>query len=124
MPRTTPPKQCLRTPPPNRLLLTLIAVAAACEFIACSSVPPRTAAERAADSQIADEVKATLAADPDIYARHIDIAVDRGVVQLRGYVWEPGDFQIARRDAASVPGVTAVITQMELKRAGTSGPSR
>ena len=36
----------------------------------------------AADSQIADEVKATLAADPDIYARHIDIAVDRGVVQL------------------------------------------
>jgi len=124
MPRTTPPKQCLRTPPPKRLLLTLIAVAAACGFIACSSMPPRTPAERAADSQIADEVEATLAADPDIYARHIDIAVDRGVVHLGGYVWEPGDFQIARRDAASVPGVTAVITQMELKRAGTSGPSR
>lgn len=114
----------MRTPPSNRVLFTAIAVTAACGVIACSSMPARTPAERAADSKIADEVEATLAADPNIYARHIDVAVDRGVVQLGGYVWEPEDFQIARRDAASVPGVTAVITQMELKRAGISGPSR
>ena len=114
----------MRTPRSNRVLFTVIAVTAACGVIACSSMPPRTPAERAADSKIADEVEATLAADPNIYARHIDVAVDRGVVQLGGYVWEPEDFQLARRDAASVPGVTAVITQMELKRAGMSGPGR
>jgi osmotically-inducible protein OsmY len=87
-------------------------------------MPPRTPAERAADTTIADQVEAALTADPNIYAWHIDVAVDRGVVHLGGYVWEPGDFLIARRDAASVPGVKAVITQMELKRAGLSGPSR
>jgi osmotically-inducible protein OsmY len=87
-------------------------------------MPQRTAAERAADSKIADQVEAALTADPNIYARHIDVTVDRGVVNLGGYVWETDDFLIARRDAASVPGVKAVITQMELKRAGMSGPSR
>ena len=124
MQRTDPWKLWVRNPPSNLVLFTLLAVTAACGATACSSMPRRTPAERAADSKIADEVEATLTADPNIYARHIDVTVDRGVVQLGGYVWEPEDFQIARRDAAAVPGVTAVITQMELKRAGTSGPSR
>ena len=45
-------------------------------------------------------------------ARHIDVAVDRGVVHLGGYVWENDDFQTARRDAASVPGVKTVVAQI------------
>lgn len=65
-----------------------------------------------------------LSADPNIYARHVEVEVDRGVVYLGGYVWEPNEFQIARSDAASVPGVKSVVTQMELKRAGISGTSR
>ena len=124
MPQAIPSKQCVRTSSLNRVLLVVIAVVSACGVVACSSTPPRTPAERSADSKIADQVEATLSADANIYARHIDIEVDRGVVYLGGYVWEPEDFQTARRDAASVPGVKAVVTQMELKRAGISGPSR
>jgi osmotically-inducible protein OsmY len=97
---------------------------AAYGVVACSTAPPRTTAERVADADITDRVQAALLADPNIYARHIDVAVDRGVVHLGGYVWEDNDFQTARRDAASVPGVKKVITQMELMRGGVAGTSR
>jgi osmotically-inducible protein OsmY len=96
----------------------------ACAVAAYASTPPRTSAERLADADIAGHVQAALLADPDIYARHIDVAVDRGVVHLGGYVWENEDFQTARRDAASVPGVKTVVAQMELMRGGLTGTSR
>jgi osmotically-inducible protein OsmY len=80
--------------------------------------------ERAADAETADRVQAALFADPNIYARHIDIAVDRGVVRLGGYVWENEDFQRARSDAAAVPGVRSVLTEMELMRGGVGGSGR
>lgn len=100
------------------------ALLAACGLIGCTTAPHRTAAERAADSATADRVEAALLADPTIYARHIDIDVDRGVVHLGGFVWENDDFQTARRDAASVTGVTAVVTDMELNRGGIAGAGR
>jgi hypothetical protein len=61
---------------------------------------------------------------PDVYARHIDVEVDRGIVHLGGYVWEIEDFRNARRDAASVPGVKMVLTEMELMRGGIGGSGR
>jgi osmotically-inducible protein OsmY len=108
----------------NGSLTALTSVLVACGVVACSTTPPRTTAERAADAELADRVQAALLADPDIYARHIDVKVDRGVVHLGGYVWEPDDFQTARRDASSVPGVNTVIAQMDLMRGGLSGTSR
>jgi osmotically-inducible protein OsmY len=69
-------------------------------------------------------VQAALLADPDIYARHVEVAVNRGVVNLGGYVWENEDFAIARRDAASVSGVTTVVNDMELMRGGLAGAGR
>jgi osmotically-inducible protein OsmY len=93
-------------------------------IVACKSAPPRTSLERAADAETADRVRAALIADPSIYARHIDIAVDRGVVHLGGYVWEDEDFQRARSDAASVPGVRSVLTELELMRGGIGGSGR
>jgi osmotically-inducible protein OsmY len=108
----------------NRLLPPCAVVLAACAIAACSTTPPRTAAERVADTAIAEQVEAALAADATIYARHIDVAVNRGVVYLGGYVWESGDFLTARRDAESVPGVKAVDTNMQLLRGGVSGTSR
>jgi osmotically-inducible protein OsmY len=98
-----------------------VAVAMACIVAACASTPRRTAAERASDAEIASRVEAALLADPEIYARHIDVGVNRGVVHLGGYVWEDHDFQIARNDAASVAGVTTVEMQMELMRGGIAG---
>jgi osmotically-inducible protein OsmY len=100
------------------------AVLAACTLAACATTTPRTPAERAADAEIADQVEAALGADSTIYARHIDVQVNRGVVYLGGIVWESRDFLTARRDAASVPGVKAVDSNMELLRGGVSGTSR
>jgi osmotically-inducible protein OsmY len=101
-----------------------VAVVATYALLACSSLPPRSAEELAADSATAAQVESALLADPDIYARHIDVAVDRGVVRLGGFVYSDEDFRIARRDAASIPGVKSVAMDMELMRGGVSGSSR
>ena len=55
-------------------------------------------------------------ADPNIYARHIDVSVNCGVVHLGGYVWENEDHQAARRDATSVDGVKAVDMEMQRRQ--------
>src|SRR5665213_2117033 len=108
----------------NGVSATVVILAATYGVVACSITPRRTAAEREVDSDTAARVQAVLLADQNIYARHIDINVDRGVVHLGGYVWENDDFQTARRDAASVPGVKTVVTEMELLRGGIGGAGR
>jgi osmotically-inducible protein OsmY len=105
-------------------LVRAAALSAAYSLVACSTSPPKTEAERGADAAAAAMVEAALDADPRIFARHIDVKVDRGVVHLGGYVWSDGDFLFAKNDAAAVPGVTTVVNQMELMRGGTSGTSR
>jgi hypothetical protein len=54
-----------------------MAVVATYAVLACSSLPPRSVEELAADTAIAAKVEAALVVDPDIYARHIDVAVNR-----------------------------------------------
>jgi osmotically-inducible protein OsmY len=108
----------------KRVLPAVVTVVTACGIAGCTATSNRTAAQRAADSEIAGRVEAALSADPNIYARHIDVEVDQGVVHLGGYVWSTEDFQIARRDAASVPGVRTVNTDMELMRGGRGGVGR
>lgn len=101
-----------------------IAALAAYSVVACSTAPPRSPAERAADVAAAARVEAALDDDPRIYARHIDIRVDRGVVHLGGFVWSAEDFLFARNDAAAVPGISTVVNEMELMRGGMTGTSR
>jgi osmotically-inducible protein OsmY len=108
----------------HSMVPTVTVVVLAFAVVACSTMPRRSAAQRVADADTADRVQAALLADPDIYARHIDVRVDRGVVHLGGYVWEATDFRTARRDAASVPGASAVVIEMELVRGGLAGTSR
>jgi osmotically-inducible protein OsmY len=109
---------------PDNALRAVVAVLAVCGIVACSAMPRRTAAERVADADIADRVQAALLADPNIYARHIDVTVNRGVVHLGGYVWEDADFRTAQRDAASIPGAETVVNEMELIRGGIAGTGR
>jgi hypothetical protein len=108
----------------NSVLPAVVALLAAGAVVACSTTPRRSEAQRAADADIAGRVQATLLADANIFARHIDVEVDAGVVHLGGYVWEDEDFQTARRDAASVPGVKTVVDEMELTRGGLAGTGR
>jgi osmotically-inducible protein OsmY len=101
-----------------------IAALAAYSLVACSTSPPRSEEERAADAAAAARVEAALDADPRIYARHVDVKVDRGVVHLGGFVWSASELFYAKNDAASVLGVRTVVDDMELMRGGMTGTSR
>jgi osmotically-inducible protein OsmY len=105
----------------KRLRCALLALTAAVGAVACATTQSKTPAEVQADKQTAARVEAALNADPQIFARHIDVYADNGVVHLRGYVWDERDFREAKRVAASTPGVTQVVSEMELQRGGRNG---
>jgi osmotically-inducible protein OsmY len=107
-----------------KLVTSAVILSVTCEISGCSMPLPRTEEEKAADAVTAAKVESALLADTMIYARHIDVSVNRGTVHLGGYVWSNEEFQQAKKDAASIPGVTSVATEMELMRGGISGTSR
>ncbi len=86
--------------------------------IACAMSPHKSEAERQADQATAQRVESALAADKELFSRHITVAADGGVVRLTGYVWDPPDLVEAERIAKSVPGVTRVDNSLELQRNG------
>jgi osmotically-inducible protein OsmY len=92
-------------------------VAALCA--ACASGPPKTDAQLQADKVTADRVEAALSADRTLYAKHIFVHADSGVVHLTGYVWDRPDFDQAASIAESVPGVTRVVNDLEFQRNGS-----
>jgi osmotically-inducible protein OsmY len=103
-------------------LLYIVAVGAATLSVGgCATQPRRTPAERAADDATAARVEQALSGDPQIYARHIDVDAERGVVRLSGFVWSSEDFFEAKRVAATVPGVTGVISELEMMVGGRTG---
>jgi osmotically-inducible protein OsmY len=105
----------------NRVLQSSIVVAVALSINACATHPARTPAERAADDQLAAQVERALLVDSNIYARHIDVSADSSVIRLSGSVWSAEDFHEAKRVAATVPGVTRVISQLEMVVGGKGG---
>src|ERR1700752_1239983 len=78
---------------------------------ACVS-SPKTQPELAADNATADRVRAAFDADAMLFARHITVRADNGVVTLGGYAWTPEELQAARRDARRVPGVAKVVDRI------------
>jgi osmotically-inducible protein OsmY len=82
--------------------------------------PRKSDAERQADSAMVDHVQAALNADQVLYARHITIRADDGVVTLGGYVWTPEELAMARQDAQAVPGVAKIVDRMEVDRGAMS----
>jgi osmotically-inducible protein OsmY len=100
----------------------LIAGVAICSASLASCVaapPPRSPAQTAADTAVANNVYMTLNADPNYFFRHVNVSVDQGVADLSGYVWTTDAIYRARRIARGVPGVTRVVTNhLELERNG------
>ncbi|HEX4598772.1 MAG TPA: BON domain-containing protein [Burkholderiaceae bacterium] len=94
-------------------------VAAACALIACAMGPQKSDAQRAADRETVERVQAALDADKRLYAKHIFVRADNGVVRLTGYVWDPPDLDEARQVAEGVTGVTQVVNNLELQRNGS-----
>ena len=85
---------------------------------ACATSPHKTEAQRQSDKAVIDRVEAALAADQELYSRHITVRADEGVVRLTGFVWDPPDLVEAERIAGAVPGVTRVVNALELQRNG------
>jgi|HubBroStandDraft_6_1064221.scaffolds.fasta_scaffold693332_2 osmotically-inducible protein OsmY len=105
--------------PPVLVVLAFTVVVAAG---ACTSTP-RTTDERAVDSELAARVQAALRADHGIYSPHIDVDVERGEVHLKGFVYSDTERQLAQSDAESVPGVQAVVMELDLMGGGISQSS-
>lgn len=105
---------------PSPLRSGLPALAAAFALIACSTTAPRTPSERASDAEIAAQVRSALGAEQGIYSPHIEVEVERGEVHLKGFVYSDSDRQLAQSDAESVPGVQAVIMEIDLMGGGIS----
>jgi osmotically-inducible protein OsmY len=102
----------------KRTVYTALAVTVLCCAVACSTTPRKTTEQQLVDKETADRVQSALFADSRIYAQHISVRSDNGVVHLGGYVWNSEDLYEAQRMAATVPGVSQVVNEMELEREG------
>lgn len=104
----------------NRILRTALAAVVVCGVVACATGPRKTEAERQSDADTADRVTAALSGDQDLYARHITVRAEHGVVNLGGFVWTQPELEEAIRVAGLVQGVTKVVDGMEIDRGGIS----
>jgi osmotically-inducible protein OsmY len=82
---------------------------------ACAEGPPRTPDEIQADTALSARLHAALGADTVFYFAHVDIAADRGVVTLTGYV-QTHEAKFQARRLAKAAGATRVIDLVKLDR--------
>lgn len=94
--------------------------------VACATPPAKSDAQKQADRETAQRVQAALNADKKLWAKHIIVRADNGVVNLSGYVSDPPDLIEAKHIAEVVAGVTKVVNDLELEPNGRddSGISR
>jgi osmotically-inducible protein OsmY len=107
----------------NRVRYAAVGVAILCGAVACATGPHKSDAQRQADKETAERVQAALDADKLLYAKHIIVRADYGVVRLSGYVWDPPDLNEAQSIAAQVQGVNRVVNDLELQRNGADNSS-
>ena len=99
---------------------TAIAATALMGAVACSESPTEeSAAAQSASAQIDDtvvlsSVKAALIADPVTQARQIDVEVNKGIVQLNGFVDSEAEKSQAAALATGVDGVLEVRNNLAI----------
>ena len=101
----------------NRVRYAAVGMAILGSVVACA-MPHKSDAQRQADKETAERVQAALDSDKLLYAKHITVRADNGVVRLSGYVWDPPDLNEAQSVAARVHGVSQVVNDLELQRNG------
>lgn len=104
----------------HRIIRAALAAAVVCGVSACMAGPPKTPAQRQADSEMSERVQLALSSDQVLYSRHINVHADGSVVTLSGYVWTPEELVEAKEDARAVSGVTKVVDRMEVDRGAVS----
>jgi osmotically-inducible protein OsmY len=106
----------------RRFFNTAVVAVIVCATAACMG-PRKTDAERAADNDTAARVQAALTSDQVLYARHITVRADGGVVTLGGYAWTPEELLLAKQDAEQVSGVVKVVNRIEVDRGAVTDSS-
>jgi hyperosmotically inducible periplasmic protein len=94
------------------------AATALCGLLACATPLHRSEDQKDADRRTAERVQNALGADRSIFAQHISVHADNGVVWLTGYVWDPTDIQEATSVASGVEGVKRVVNDLDLELNG------
>lgn len=88
---------------------------------ACATSAPKSPEQAQADEATTQRIYAALNADPTYFYRHVDVRVDGGVAELKGYIWSTAALYRAKQIAAGVSGVSRVVNDMELERGGSQG---
>jgi outer membrane lipoprotein SlyB len=78
-----------------------------------SATPAATAAH--SDAQLVSEVRARLAAERGLASTAIEVRAREGMVTLSGRVASPAQRAAAERVARLVPGVKAVVSELEVR---------
>ena len=103
------------------LLATLLGAAGSCpaEETAGKADTPLpeviiAAKRQAADEQVTRQVEQTLTKDPWIFADHITITTQNGVVRLEGIVGDTGEMFRIMRLCRKTPGARRVVNGLEI----------
>jgi len=91
-------------------------LAAAMLAAACAADPPNSLEQRQSDIRATKEFYSKLNSDHIYYYPHVRIRVENGVAHLSGYVWNTQALYHAKEIATGVPGVIAVVDNLELER--------
>ena len=107
----------------NRLLSMMAFAITVSGLSACISGPPQTPEQRQSNKELVESVQSALASDQTLYARHITVRADGGVVTLGGYVWTTQELAEVPDIVRSVPGVTNVVNRIEVDRGSVQDSS-
>ena len=72
------------------------------------------AKRQAADEQVTRQVERTLTDDPWIYAEHITVTTQNGVIRLEGIVGDTGEMFRIVRLCRKIPGARRVVNALEI----------
>ena len=81
----------------------------------CASLSNEIQPDPRGDTVIATRIKTKLIDAPELAAAAINVARDRGIVTLTGFVESEPQFQQAETMANTTPGVRRVINRLEVK---------
>jgi osmotically-inducible protein OsmY len=83
---------------------------------ACAATPhSKSTGQYVDDAAISAKVKSALIASSETKARDIDVNVNKGVVQLSGYVDNAKEIAEAQRIASNVAGVERVDNRLSIR---------
>ena len=97
------------------MFLRAISILAATVLMAGNVMAEKTASEVSTDVQIAAQVKTNLIDSDDVSANDVNVEVEKGVVQLSGFVATEDERIAAEKVAADIIGVKSVSNKLVVK---------